>query len=450
MNLRFVIGVVVLTSLVACGAPAPTTGNLDSPSVVSASESTALCLAPVTGSDTIDRTLVGTQLSAQRDAGQAAPWVAVGNAWVRKARISADPGFYLNVDACASAALAIDHDDSNALALRSVVLMNAHRFEAAMQVAAQILATSPDHALALGILSDAQLELGDYAQALHAAQRLMSANPGMAADARGSWLAFLHGDNARAKLLIRDALYGRSGADPEAAAWTFVEAARLYWNVGDYSGADALLVEATNWVKDYPAALTLRARIALAQDAPEHAITFARHAHRVHPTIETAWLISDAYRLIGDTSNSQVWFTRAHRLGEQADALTLSLMLATRDREPQLALAAIERERGTRGGIYVDDTYAWALYRNGRLHEARQHSDSALRLGTKDARLLFHAGAIRFALGENAQARTLIERALALNPKFDPFESQFARELLSTLPRPERGGGGGAFGALSR
>jgi hypothetical protein len=85
--------------------------------------------------------------------------------------------------------------------------------------------------------------------------------------------------------------------------------------------------------------------------------------------------------------------------------------------------------RAGRGGVYVDDTYAWVLFRAGRLDDARRASEQAMRLGTPDARILYHAGAIRIAVGDPA-GRALVEKALALNPRFDATGAAEARALL--------------------
>ena len=41
-------------------------------------------------------------------------WVVLGQAWVRKARETADPVYYLNADACATEALKLDPDSEQA------------------------------------------------------------------------------------------------------------------------------------------------------------------------------------------------------------------------------------------------------------------------------------------------------------------------------------------------
>lgn len=43
----------------------------------------------------------------------------------------------------------------------------------------------------------------------------------------------------------------------------------------------------------------------------------------------------------------------------------------------------------------------------------------ARRLGTPDARLLYHDGAIRMATGDSIEGHELVRRALRMNPAFD-------------------------------
>src|SRR4029453_14962783 len=54
----------------------------------------------------------------------------------------------------------------------------------------------------------------------------------------------------------------------------------------------------------------------------------------------------------------------------------------------------------------------------------------ALKLGTRDARLLFHAGMIHQRLGNTAQARDYLRRALATNPHFHIIYADLAMQTL--------------------
>ena len=93
-----------------------------------------------------------------------------------------------------------------------------------------------------------------------------------------------------------------------------------------------------------------------------------------------------------------------------------------------LALARKERER--RKDIYTCDTLAWALYKNGQFAEAKKASDEALRLGTRDPRLLYHAGMIANDLGDRVRGAKYLQQALAMNPSFHVLQAEVARRTL--------------------
>jgi tetratricopeptide (TPR) repeat protein len=316
--------------------------------------------------------------------------------------------------------------------------MNDHDFDEARRLTEQVLDREPENPLALGAWSDALLELGRYDEAAAAAERQMRARPGMAAYARGSYLRWLRGDTASAKLFIRDALLGRDGRDPEPAAWTFVEAATIFWHQGDYDGADAVYAEALRWVPDYPSALTGRARVALAKDEPRRAVEALEKAYRRRPLAETLWLLGDAREMLGDGEGAREAYAHVVEQGRRGDRMTLALFYATKNRDLDEAARLVREERARRGGIYLDDVEAWVLYRQGRMAEARRASDHALRLGTRDARLLYHAGAIRLAAGDETGGRKLLRQALRLNPRFDRAGGAEARALLERGPGPAR------------
>jgi tetratricopeptide (TPR) repeat protein len=393
-------------------------------------EASAICLADPGGKTPLDEEIRKVQQPVRDPPEKVEEWIGLGGLWVRKARISADPGFYVNVEACVNAALGVEPGHPAALGLRGLALMNGHKFTEARTVAEEILRKEPKDPVALGIQSDASLELGQFDEAAKAAKLLMDLRPGMASYSRVSYLRWLQGDTANAKILIREALKaGRNPRDPEPTAWTFVQAATIFWHEADYEGADAVFAEALKWVPDYLAALVGRARVALSQGQPQRAIEFLEQAYRRSPLPETAWLLGDARAMLNDQAGAEVAYQQVIKEGRRIDRLTLALFYAVKNRDLDEALRLIETERGVRNNIYVNDAHAWILYRLGRLAEAKAQSDRALQLGTREARLLYHAGAIRLAAGE-PEGRALIEQALALNPEFDGTEASEARKLL--------------------
>jgi tetratricopeptide (TPR) repeat protein len=150
----------------------------------------------------------------------------------------------------------------------------------------------------------------------------------------------------------------------------------------------------------------------------------------------TLGLLGDAYGSLGDS-------TRAHEYYHAMEVTVLnqpgpfhrawSLFLLDHDRDIPAVLAKVSEEIETRRDVYGYDLLAWALHRSGRDSEARVPMMRALRLGTKDAILLYHAGVIDLALGDTVAAHRHLTQALSINPIWHPTQPREARALLDSL-----------------
>src|SRR6185436_17361694 len=214
----FVLGSFLLVS--ACATKSNTPGAR---ATLTADEARQICLASPQDGSPIGQAISEHQDRARKLPGQPDEWILVGKGWVRKARRSADPGFYINVEACAETALQAEPRSISALELRSLSLMNDHRFTEAINTAHVILARDQRNIVALGTLSDAEIELGHFQDGADAAQKMMDVRPDMASYSRASYLRWLQGDRDTAKRFIRYALKGRDAKDPEPTAWTLVQ-----------------------------------------------------------------------------------------------------------------------------------------------------------------------------------------------------------------------------------
>jgi len=402
------------------------------PTLVSATNTAEiLCLAPISGAAP-DEPIARPHV----DSTSANAWINRGRAWVLHARLSADPGFYLNVGACADQALSLEANHASALELKALVMMNMHDFAGARDLAASLVKSHPESASAFGLLADAQLELGEYDAALSNTQTQLNLRPNMAGHARASYLRWLVGDAAGARRLIVLALQDRNMADAEATAWTFVEAGNIYWNMGDLAAADAVYAEALKWVADYPAALAARGKIALAQGDHAQAIEWLSQSLKIRPLVDTAWWLGDALTAQAKTSEAAGAYAQAEAIGRRGDDLMLANFLASQKRDLDQALRLVDDDLKTRSSIYVHDARSWILYRMGRFDEALASSDAAMRLSTPDPKLIFHAGAIRLALGQREAGMRLLHQAVSLNPSFQANAVAEAKTLMSADAAP--------------
>ncbi len=392
----------------------------------------ALALQDPGGSSVADTEVRAYQAALKKRPRHVDTWVLLGRGWIRKARESADPGYYLNAKACAD--IVLDFAPGNPLAKNLVgqALLNDHEFAEARDVAEQILAKDAEDVTALGTLSDALLETGKYPEAVAAANRMVELKPSLPSYARASYLSWLHGDTKTALTSARFAAEsGRDPGFPEPRAWTLVQAALIFWHQGDHDGAEAGFQLALKELGEYPPALVGMARVAMARGDAKRAVDLLERAHRQSPLVDTAWRLGDARAAAGDEKGAAESYSIVVKDGRKGDARTLALFYAVKNRDIDEAITLARGEMAERPGVYTCDALAWALYRKGEIKEARELADRATRLGTRDATLLYHAGAIRIAGGEREQGKKLVQEALALNPKFDPTGAPEAAKLLA-------------------
>jgi len=106
---------------------------------------------------------------------------------------------------------------------------------------------------------------------------------------------------------------------------------------------------------------------------------------------------------------------------------------ADHDRNAISAYRSAKQEYAARHDILGADALAWTAFKARRNAEARTAMQAALRLGTNDPRLFYHAGLIARASGQTQAARAFLERALKLSPEFDPYQAIAAKRALTSL-----------------
>ena len=101
--------------------------------------------------------------------------------------------------------------------------------------------------------------------------------------------------------------------------------------------------------------------------------------------------------------------------------------------DPQEALALARAAHDAQPNTRAADALAWALYRSGDAAAAWGFGEEALRLGTVDARIRYHAGMIAMALDRDDEAREHLTTALERNDRFSPLDARLAEEALAEL-----------------
>lgn len=318
-----------------------------------------------------------------------------------------------------------------------------HNFITARDHAKELTEYEPRRPLGFQLLGDAKLELGDYIGATEAYKKMEELESGtVGTETRLAHLALLHGDVPGARQRYLAALnQAQSGSMPsaETIAWCHWQLGELGTATGDYAKAERHYRDALASFAEYPHAVTSLARYQAAHGDIRAAIeTFEKLANKYHDPIDEAAL-GDLYKLAGRNGDAQRRYSEVERLSQQSSLYSalynrhLALFWADHDSNPSEAYGRARKEYETRRDVYGADALAWAALKAGRVDEAQVAIQAALRLGTQDARLFYHAGMIARAAGDRNGAADFLRRAIKLNPYFDPWQSRVAEKALDEV-----------------
>ncbi len=88
---------------------------------------------------------------------------------------------------------------------------------------------------------------------------------------------------------------------------------------------------------------------------------------------------------------------------------------------------------GRRGLTFTPcDALAWCLFKKGKLSDAKEAIDEAMRLGTRDAQIYYHAEVIFNALGNRRNGVKHLKLALKINPTIDVLQADVAKRTINS------------------
>jgi tetratricopeptide (TPR) repeat protein len=360
--------------------------------------------------------------------------------YLQRARETGDVGDYDRARRAAERSLALlpQSNYDATLAVASLRLIE-HDYAAALSLSEQAIAIKPRGAAGFGARGDALLGLGRYDEAASDYQTMVEIEPDLPALSRLAGLAFIQNDRLNAEDFWRQTIESSAGRPVENTAWAHTQLGGYYFSLGEIAGAKSEYEKALGVYPEYAPATAGLAAIQAAEGKLDEAIALYEDVQARRPDLQNVIALADLYTAAGyiEAAQSQRDLIGAidqlYRANGINTDLSLALYYADHDIEPARALSLAVASYNTAPSVYAADAYAWALYRNGRIDEAKALSEEALRLDTPQASFYYHAGLIAAAGGDNARAVELIEKALALNPYFSPLQAETARETLAAL-----------------
>ncbi len=439
-----ILGMTVAVLASGCGAaPArpPAMPSATTPAAASAAPPVSTpgrqpSAPPVAGSPTVAeidrlRAIVAgdpTDAEAQRD---------LGFALTQRVRETADPSLYAPALDAFYAALRADPEDASAMVGVAGIQLGKHEFADALVTARRAVRLSPSLVAARAAEVDALVELGRYDEADGAAGEMLGLRADLSTLARVSYLAELRGRLPAALAAMREAAATR-GLAPENIAFAQSLLGNLLAWSGDPDGAAAAYRQALDGVPDHPPSLAGEGRLAVAAGHLDDAIALFGRAADVVPLPEYVIALGDAQAAAGRSTDAGRSYDLAKaeiRLYQAAGVVVdVDLALLEADHgDPADALTHAQTAFRATPTVRAADAVAWALHRLGRDRQAATFTARALRLGSVDPILRYHAGAIEAAVGDRASARRDLELALATDAAFSATGAAEARRILADL-----------------
>jgi tetratricopeptide (TPR) repeat protein len=326
--------------------------------------------------------------------------VLLADALLRQARATNDGRPANRAGEILKAVLRQTPSQYDALRLLGAIYLSQHRFRDALDVARRARDLRPSDAWNYGVIGDALVELGEYDEAFRAFDTMVTMRPNAAAYARVAYGRELRGDLNGAAEAMRMAEQATSVQDPEAQAWYAAQVGELYLRTEHVKDADRAYRRAAFLFPNYPHAMVGQGKVKVALGDHDGALAIYRAQLQRTPTLDLAARIGDLYATRGETIEAERYYQLAEDLAGPGAAQTeanLALFLAEHDRKLSDAVKIAEIVARARHDVFTDDALGWAYYKVGRVDEALKASHRALRLGTRDSRIVSHANQIEMA-----------------------------------------------------
>jgi tetratricopeptide (TPR) repeat protein len=365
------------------------------------------------------------------------PLIQLASMLLGLVRQGGDTQIYERADAAIAKAIRRDPSSAAAYTERGILRLGRHDFRGALSDGERARALAPGVVKPLGVLVDANIELGRYQDAERVLQRMVDLKPNLDSYARVAYLRELHGDLDGASEALRLAT-SAGGEGPENVAFVQSLLGHLELAQRRPEQARPAFRAALAKVAGYAPAQAGLARVDIAAGRLDQAVKRLRDVVKSEPKQEYVVLLGELELADGQTQTGR-------RTLAKVPAELKQLESAGENTETEKALFEADHGSDARAvtagraawanapSVRAADALGWALTQAGRPREGLKYARHALRLGSRDSSFLFHAGMSAEAAGRDEEARRWLQEALTGNPAFSPLHAKTARQALAAM-----------------
>ena len=361
------------------------------------------------------------------------PRIQLATIYMAEARITGDSYYHQAAVKLLNSVLEIEPNNLEANTFKASVAMSLHQFGQARTIAQKALQLNPYSAYVYGVLVDANIELGNYTEAVAMSDKMQQIKPSLESYARASYLREIFGENQGAIAAMKLAVIA-GGTGSESAEWSRVTLGDLFLNNGKLDSAENAYRTSLVVRPNFATAYIGLAKVAKARKNYAEAIKNTESAIKIMSEASYVSLLGELYALSGNKEKAKSIRNDVVELlekGEKEKTNSKDIVMA-HNANRELANAYLENNQLNKAldyalldvkirpqNIDANELVAWIYYLKQDYKNAEIYSGNMLKTGTSNANTLYKAGLIAKKLGQTAQAEMYTKKALAVNPTID-------------------------------
>lgn len=322
--------------------------------------------------------------------------------FIAEQRITGEHHFYYAaIEKILNGVLTLDPNNFEAKVYKASLRMSQHQFADAKKIAEEALAINPNNAYVYGILVDANVELGNYDEAVKVSDKMQVIKPSLESYSRASYLREIYGDNNGAIEAMKLAVAaGLQGSEPQS--WSRNILGDLYFRTGKLDEAEAAYTENLVMRPSYAPSMAGLAKVEMEKKNYPRALVLLDSANAIMQNSSFEEQKAEVYAAMGDTKKAQDKYKEVQKLLRD-DAATpghsVSLELAQsfiKTNQWDSAYKYAMMEYGIRPkNIDVNKELAWIAYNKKEILQANEFLKTAMSTGSKNPELLKRVGVIK-------------------------------------------------------
>jgi len=381
---------------------------------------------------TYDEAIV--KLKENKDDDQA--FLNLATAFILEGRITGNSSYYSSaaikmLDHILTAGNANTDQRFQALSLKSTVQLNMHQFQDALATANEALGINNYNAGIYGALIDANVEMGNYKEAVADCDKMLSIRPDIRSYSRASYLRQIHGDNNGAieamKMAVESGVPGM-----EQTEWARVTLGDLYLNIGRLDSASYTYRTSLVYRPDYPHAQMGMAKVMRAEKNYDSSITYTKAAIQTLSESSFISFLADLYELKGDQAKAGKIRQDVIDLLVEAERKNGKDGLIPHNGNRELATAYLNAGQYDKAAAYAKKDYdmrpdnidanelmAWITYKKGDFAAAKNYAEKTLATSGRNANTLYKDAMIFSKAGETVRGDSTRRLAMNVSPYID-------------------------------